>query len=209
MGRWSDRLVRIAGLENRSVQKTANCSRFERFTNPRGTSPTEVKAAPWRGDMSDRRSTVWVSALAIVIGSAVSCTGAIDDSGTSGGMSGGGNNPGGGGTGNNPGGGGNMSGPREPGRVTLRRLNQAEYDNTVRDLLGTASHPSATFLSDSVANGFDNNGDLLTLSPVRLGQYQQAAETLATEALTGTLRTRNLASDPPTGGASVRTVVRP
>jgi hypothetical protein len=29
------------------------------------------------------------------------------------------------------------SGPRDPGRVTIRRLNRVEYDNTVRDLLGT------------------------------------------------------------------------
>ncbi len=42
---------------------------------------------------------------------------------------------------------------------------------------------------------------------MRLGQYQQAAETLATEALTGTLRTRNLSCDPATGDACLRTFV--
>jgi hypothetical protein len=47
-----------------------------------------------------------------------------------------------------------------PGRVTLRRLNRAEYDNTVRDLLQAKQTPAATtFADDAHALGFDNNGD--------------------------------------------------
>src|SRR5258708_15528443 len=97
------------------------------------------------------------------------------------------------------------SGTPEPGRVTIRRLNQTEYDNTVHDLLGTDTHPARTFISDSQANGFDNNGDFLSLSPTRLEQYQQAAEALATEALTAPLRARNLTCDPAAGDSCVRT----
>src|SRR5437660_11605319 len=41
----------------------------------------------------------------------------------------------------------------EPGRVTVRRLNQPEYDNTVHDLLGTDTHPALTITSDRHANG--------------------------------------------------------
>ncbi|HEY0715252.1 MAG TPA: DUF1592 domain-containing protein [Polyangia bacterium] len=74
--------------------------------------------------------------------------------------------------------------PRDPGRVTVRRLNQNEYDNTVHDLLGTELRPARTFLSDTSTNGFDNNGDLLSLSATHLDNYRRAAEQLATEAVT-------------------------
>ncbi|MEA2696919.1 MAG: hypothetical protein QOI66_1190 [Myxococcales bacterium] len=152
--------------------------------------------------MRDKRS--WFLSSVLLLG--VGCTGSIDETGPGSSPSGGGGsgnpgNPGNPGTGNNP----LPPGAKEPGRVTLRRLNQTEYDNTVRDLLGTLSHPAKAFLSDTVANGFDNNGDSLTLSPVRLQQYQQAAETLATEALAPPLRTQNLSCDPAAGDACVRT----
>jgi hypothetical protein len=95
----------------------------------------------------------------------------------------------------------------DPGRVTLRRLNQTEYRNTVRDLLGTTSDPSTAFQTDTEANGFDNNGDLLSLSPQRLNQYQQAAAALATEALQAPIRAKILPCDPATGDACITTFV--
>ncbi len=66
----------------------------------------------------------------------------------------------------------------EPGRVTLRRLNSVEYDNTVRDLLGVDVRPSefVGFPDDDVGNGFDNQGNVLTLAPLQLEKYVQAAE---------------------------------
>jgi hypothetical protein len=76
------------------------------------------------------------------------------------------------------------AGARDPGRVTVRRLNQNEYDNTVRDLFGTELRPARTFLSDTSTNGFDNNGDLLSLSETHLDNYRRAAEQLANEAIT-------------------------
>ncbi|HEY0708597.1 MAG TPA: DUF1592 domain-containing protein [Polyangia bacterium] len=100
----------------------------------------------------------------------------------------GGNEPGGPGPNGNGGSGGTgvqpSAGPRDPGRVTVRRLNQNEYDNTVRDLLGTELRPARTFLSDTSTNGFDNNGDLLSLSATHLDNYRRAAEQLAAEAVT-------------------------
>lgn len=88
------------------------------------------------------------------------------------------------GTGTNPGG-TVAAGPRDPGRVTTRRLNRAEYDRTVHDLLGTAQTLGASLFPDDAPQvGFDNNGDLQTLSPVQFNLYQQAAETLAAEAMT-------------------------
>jgi len=62
--------------------------------------------------------------------------------------------------------------------VTVRRLNKFEYDNTVRDLFGLTIKPSKeiAFVSDDVGNGFDNQGEVLTLSPLILEKYLQAAE---------------------------------
>jgi hypothetical protein len=67
-------------------------------------------------------------------------------------------------------------GERDPGRVTLRRLNRAEYNNTLRDLLGISFRPADDFPSDDVGYGFDNIGDVLSLSPLLLEKYLAAAE---------------------------------
>src|SRR5688572_19574485 len=49
----------------------------------------------------------------------------------------------------------------DPGRVTLHRLNRAEYDNTVRDLMGTGLRPGVDFPADDHDYGFDNMADTL------------------------------------------------
>ena len=56
-------------------------------------------------------------------------------------------------------------GKLDPGRVTARRLNRAEYNNTIRDLVGVDFQPAEDFPSDEVGYGFDNIGDVLSLSP--------------------------------------------
>lgn len=71
----------------------------------------------------------------------------------------------------------------DPGRVTIRRLNRAEYNNTVRDLFGITFRPADSFPSDDVGYGFDNIGDVLSLSPLLLEKYLDAAEAVAAEAL--------------------------
>jgi hypothetical protein len=73
------------------------------------------------------------------------------------------------------------TGPGDPGRVTLRRLNRTEYDNTLRDLLGTSLRPAATFEPDPTGYGFDNNGDVQTLTSLQVEQYQAAAEAVVAE----------------------------
>lgn len=70
-----------------------------------------------------------------------------------------------------------------PGRVTLRRLNRAEYNNTVRDLFGVTIQPANDFPSDDVGYGFDNIGDVLTLPPVLLERYVEAADKVARAAI--------------------------
>ena len=59
----------------------------------------------------------------------------------------------------------------DPGRVTLQRLNRFEYNNTVRDLLGITSRPADNFPEDDFGYGFNNNGDVLSLSPLHLESY--------------------------------------
>ena len=67
----------------------------------------------------------------------------------------------------------------DPGRVTVRRLNKTEYRNTVRDLLGVDFDPSEAFPDDDIGHGFDNIGDVLTLSPLLMERYLDAAEAIA------------------------------
>ena len=64
---------------------------------------------------------------------------------------------------------------KHPGRITIRRLNRAEYNNTVRDLLGVDFQPAADFPSDNVGEGFDNISDILTIPPVLMEKYLAAA----------------------------------
>lgn len=72
---------------------------------------------------------------------------------------------------------------RDPGRVTLRRLNRAEYNNTIRDLVGVAFKPAEDFPSDDVGYGFDNIGDVLSLSPLLMEKYLNAAEQIIDKAV--------------------------
>lgn len=73
--------------------------------------------------------------------------------------------------------------PQPAGRVTLRRLNRHEYDNTIRDLVGVDFHPAADFPQDDVGYGFDNIGDVLSVSPLLLERYLNAAETILDQAI--------------------------
>jgi hypothetical protein len=75
------------------------------------------------------------------------------------------------------------SAEKRPGRVTLRRLNRAEYNNTVRDLTGLNITPAADFPSDDVGEGFDNIGDVLTISPILLEKYLTTAEAIAAQVI--------------------------
>lgn len=72
---------------------------------------------------------------------------------------------------------------KEPGRVTLRRLNRAEYNNTVYDLLGVDSKPADDFPSDDVGYGFDNIGDVLSISPLLMEKYLNAARKISRAAI--------------------------
>jgi hypothetical protein len=72
---------------------------------------------------------------------------------------------------------------RNVGRVTLRRLNRVEYNNTIRDLIGVDFQPAADFPDDDVGYGFDNIGDVLSTTPLLFEKYLAAAETILERAI--------------------------
>jgi len=68
----------------------------------------------------------------------------------------------------------------DPGPVLARRLSNAEYDNTIRDLTGVDIHPAKEFPVDPANQaGFDNSGESLTMSPALMSKYLEAARQVA------------------------------
>ena len=130
------------------------------------------------------------------IGSSMGCTGNIGDS-----------------DGVEGPGGGDRTQPlaRDPGRVTLHRLNRVEYDNTVRDLLGTSLKPALEFPTDDYGYGYDNIADVLSVSPLQFELWDRAAEKLVDDALARPSTAKVLlpctASTAPDATACVRQVV--
>jgi mono/diheme cytochrome c family protein len=66
-----------------------------------------------------------------------------------------------------------------PGRPSPHRLNRAEYANAIRDLLALNVDPAGLLPPDDSADGFDNNADVLSVSPVLLERYLSAAATIS------------------------------
>jgi mono/diheme cytochrome c family protein len=71
----------------------------------------------------------------------------------------------------------------DPGRPVLRRLNRTEYRNTVRDLTGVDFRTEEEFPSDESGHGFDNLGEVLTVSPMLLEKYLDAARSIVAQAV--------------------------
>jgi PAS domain-containing protein len=83
----------------------------------------------------------------------------------------------------------------DPGRLTAHRLNRVEYNNTVHDLLAIKFNPAGDFPADDSGYGFDNIGDVLSVSPVLMEKYLAAAKKIASEAI-------------PSGGVPKPTLIR-
>ena len=69
--------------------------------------------------------------------------------------------------------------------MVARRLNRVEYNNTIRDLLGVPIRPADEFPVDDSGYGFDNVGDVLTVSPMLMEKYLAAAEKVSHLAIYG------------------------
>ena len=71
---------------------------------------------------------------------------------------------------------------RRDSAIVLRRMNREEYRNTIRDLLAVDYNPER-FPQDPSAGGFDNNGGALTMSPLQIELYYEAAREILDLAL--------------------------
>ncbi len=71
----------------------------------------------------------------------------------------------------------------DPGFKGIHRLNSREYDNTIRDLLGTRLRPGVGFLSET-GHGFDNVAVSLGMTPAQYSAYFRAAEEVAADVFT-------------------------
>ncbi len=72
---------------------------------------------------------------------------------------------------------------RSEGRVVLRRLNRVEYENTVRDLFDVSVNVKEMLPEDAVAQGFDNVGAALNISPVLMERYLESADAVISAAV--------------------------
>ena len=74
--------------------------------------------------------------------------------------------------------------PNDPGVVLARRLSNAEYDYTIRDLTGVDIRPTREFPVDPANQaGFDNSGESLAMSPALVKKYLDAARVVADHVL--------------------------
>ena len=71
----------------------------------------------------------------------------------------------------------------EPGRAGMHRMNRAEYQNAIRDLLALKIDVASMLLADDESNGFDNMADVLRVSPSLLEQYLSASRTVSSLAI--------------------------
>jgi hypothetical protein len=71
----------------------------------------------------------------------------------------------------------------DPGRVTIRRLNRVEYRHTITDLMGIDFDTTGEFPPDDTGYGFDTIGDALSISPLLLEKYMEAAQSVVDQAV--------------------------
>lgn len=117
------------------------------------------------------RSALGATVLALA---AVGCVSGVTDSSTMSSSAGS--------TGTGTAGGGAVLPDGDPGRVGIHRLNNTEYDNTVRDLFGTTLQPAVGFLAEEGLN-FDNTASALGMTVAQYEGYLKAASDVLTAAL--------------------------
>ena len=71
----------------------------------------------------------------------------------------------------------------DPGPSSLRRLNRAEYRQTIQELMGIDFNAEIVFPPDDTGFGFDNVGDALSMSPMLLEKNVQSASAIVAEAV--------------------------
>jgi hypothetical protein len=85
---------------------------------------------------------------------------------------------------------------KDPGKHSLRRLNKAEYNNTIHDLTGVDLNPAQYFSGDGGGGeGFDNNAEGMTMLPLMVEKYFKAARDISRHADVSYTRGINFSSD--------------
>lgn len=100
------------------------------------------------------------------------------------------------------------SAEREPGRVTIRRLNRVEYQNTLHDLFGIPVEAATDLPSDPAGNGFDNQGDTLFIPPVLMEKYLDTTKRMLDECWTNSVFRERIVPAAPSEGKSVGDAAR-
>ncbi|MBY0587851.1 DUF1592 domain-containing protein [bacterium] len=97
----------------------------------------------------------------------------------------------------------------EPGRVTVRRLNRVEYQNTIRDLLDVEIDAARDLGSDPAGNGFDNQGDTLFIPPVLMEKYVDATKRIVEAAFSQEKSRKVVADHLPIADTTIGDLARP
>jgi hypothetical protein len=92
-------------------------------------------------------------------------------------------------------------------RVAIHRLNNTEYDNTMKDLLGVAATPAKGFIDDEKLLGFDNIASALGMTDAQYEQYFNAADALVTEAFASDSLRRRIMTCTGTDAACAKTII--
>ncbi len=71
----------------------------------------------------------------------------------------------------------------DPGHVTIRRLNRNEYRRTIQELMNFSFKAEDELPPDDTGYGFDNIGEVLSISPLLMEKYMQAAEKIVADAV--------------------------
>ena len=71
----------------------------------------------------------------------------------------------------------------DPGRVTIRRMNREEYRHTIADFLDVDFDVEESLPADDTGYGFDTIGDVLSISPMLMEKYLEAARSIVSEAI--------------------------
>jgi len=88
-------------------------------------------------------------------------------------------------------------------RVAMHRLNNREYDNTLRDLMGATANAAKTFIDDEKVLGFDTIADAFGMTPAQYEQYFEAADALVEQLFADPMRRAKVMTCVPTSGTDI------
>ncbi|HET9953419.1 MAG TPA: DUF1592 domain-containing protein, partial [Polyangiaceae bacterium] len=179
------RIKRLPSLILSSVSLALALGCQAEIVEPAGSSGATGSVSPSAGSGSTQTG---------MPGAGASSNGSAADTGSIGGGSRGGATSSGGSSGALATGG---SVATDVNRVPIHRLNNAEYNNTLADLLGITSKPAAGFIDDEKLAGFDTIAAAFGMTDARYEQYFDAADTAVEQAFAdATLRDRILVCKP-------------